>query len=200
MASTKLQRKARRNISRAKKKVADIQRLNKKPVIKNVDVEEIKKEFSQESTGKKAEKKAQKAEAPKAEKAAAPKADKAGAPKTEKAEAKKVEAPKKEAKAETPKEEAKAESPAGVDVDALLKSVGKADASAKDDLKKIPGVGPAFEKKLNKIGLYTYGQISNLKKADIENLGKMDGVSAEKIAADDWAGTAKSLMEGKKGE
>lgn len=183
MASTRLQRKARRNVSRAKKKLADIQRLNKKPVIKNVDVEEIKKGFSQSSTGKKAEGKAQKTEAPKAEKAEAPK--------------KEAEAPKQDAKkAAASKEEA----PAGVDVDALLKSVGKTDASAKDDLKRIPGVGPAFEKKLNSIGLYTYEQISNLKKGDIENLGKMDGISAEKINADDWTGVAKGLMEGKKGE
>ena len=188
MASTRLQRKARRNKSRAKKKVADIQRLNSKPVIKNVDVEELKKQFAQGNTGKKAEK------------AAEPKAaeKKAEAPVAEKAGTKKAEAPKKEAKAE--KASPKAEAPAGVDTDALLKSVGKADESSKDDLKKLPGVGPAFEKKLNSIGLYTYDQISKLKKADIENLGNMEGISAEKITADDWAGTAKGLMEGKKGE
>jgi hypothetical protein len=47
MASTKLKRKGLRNKMRAIKKQADIKLLNAKPVIRNVDVEAIKKEFAE---------------------------------------------------------------------------------------------------------------------------------------------------------
>jgi hypothetical protein len=52
MAVTTLQRKHRRNRSRAVNKIAYVKVLTRTPVIKNVDIEAIKKEF--------AEKKAQK--------------------------------------------------------------------------------------------------------------------------------------------
>lgn len=53
MAVTRLQRKHRKNIARAKAYVKDVSRLLAKPTLKSVDVEAIKKEF--------AEKKAQQA-------------------------------------------------------------------------------------------------------------------------------------------
>lgn len=46
MASTKILRKARRNKARANQRQKVIKRQNVKPVIKKVDVEELKKEFS----------------------------------------------------------------------------------------------------------------------------------------------------------
>ena len=45
MAVTRLERKGRKNKNVAKKRVASIQRLSFVPVIKNVDVDAIKKEF-----------------------------------------------------------------------------------------------------------------------------------------------------------
>ncbi len=45
MAVTRLERKGRKNKNVAKKRVALIQRLSFVPVIKNVDVDAIKKEF-----------------------------------------------------------------------------------------------------------------------------------------------------------
>lgn len=45
MASTKILRKARKNKARANHRQDVIKRQNKKPVIKKVDVEELKKEF-----------------------------------------------------------------------------------------------------------------------------------------------------------
>lgn len=210
MASTRLQRKERKNRVVAKRKTAAIQRLSSKPVIKNIDIEKIKEEFASgkinrpvdlgpektKSKPAKAEKAApKKAEKPAAKKAEIKKAEKAAPKKTEKAETKKAE--KVEAKKAEP---AKDEAVTGVDVDALLKSVGKAKESDKDDLKKISGIGPAFEKKLNEVGLYTYEQISKLKKNDIENLANLEGVSTDKIESDNWVETAKSLMEANKGE
>ncbi len=55
MAVTRLKRKGRRNKTTARVRVETIQRLNSKPVIKNVDVEKIKAGFS--GTSAKAEKK-----------------------------------------------------------------------------------------------------------------------------------------------
>ena len=46
MASTKLVRKALRNRAVSRKRQDDIKRLKSKPVIKNVDIEEIKEEFA----------------------------------------------------------------------------------------------------------------------------------------------------------
>jgi hypothetical protein len=45
MAVTRLKRKAKRNKLRARVRLETMQRLNQKPVIKNVDLEEIKKGF-----------------------------------------------------------------------------------------------------------------------------------------------------------
>ncbi len=104
MAVTRLERKGRRNKSRAKNRVNSIKRLSAVPTIKNVDIEEIKKSF-EKAPAKKAP--AKKAAAEKAEEAPA-KEDKAEvkAPaKEEKAEAKTKAAPKAEKKAETAKGE-----------------------------------------------------------------------------------------------
>jgi hypothetical protein len=52
MAVTRLERKGRRNVSKAKRAKQVIKSLNAKPVIKNVDVEEVKKEFAKKTTKK----------------------------------------------------------------------------------------------------------------------------------------------------
>jgi hypothetical protein len=46
MAVTRLQRKDMRNKARANNRVKRIKQLTKMPVIKNVDIEEIKKSFA----------------------------------------------------------------------------------------------------------------------------------------------------------
>ncbi|MDW7690606.1 hypothetical protein R9C00_22395 [Flammeovirgaceae bacterium SG7u.111] len=74
MAITRLKRKAKRNKSRAKNRVETIKRLNAKPVIKNVDIEDLKKDFAPVAEEKPAKKKA----APKKE--AAPVAEAKEAP------------------------------------------------------------------------------------------------------------------------
>lgn len=105
------------------------------------------------------------------------------APKAKK-ETKKEAAPKKEG---APKaEKAKEEKP---------KAAKK--ATGKDDLKKISGIGPAFEKKLHEAGLSSYQQIVDMTDEDIEALAeKVTGVSKDKIINDDWKGQAAKLMKG----
>ncbi len=46
MASLRLDRKARRNYSKQAKRKEDIKRLTATPVIKKVDIEELKKSFA----------------------------------------------------------------------------------------------------------------------------------------------------------
>ena len=112
------------------------------------------------------------AEAPKAK--AAPKAD--AAPK---AEAKKPAA--KQAETNT------AEAPA----EALF----TAPEGAKDDLKKISGVGPVLEKKLNGLGITTYAQIAGFTADDI---AKVDEALSFKgrIERDNWLQQAADLAKG----
>jgi hypothetical protein len=96
MAVTRLERKGRKNKNVAKKRVATIQRLSSVPVIKNVDVDAIKKEFDAKklksaAKGDKAEKKVsdklEKKVSVKAEKIVkAKKIDKTNTPKVKKSE------------------------------------------------------------------------------------------------------------------
>jgi hypothetical protein len=64
MAVTRLKRKAKRNKNRASARVAKIKRLNKKPVIEQVDIEAIKEEFAKKAakSSPKATKKEEKVE------------------------------------------------------------------------------------------------------------------------------------------
>jgi branched-chain amino acid transport system ATP-binding protein len=62
----------------------------------------------------------------------------------------------------------------------------------KDDLKRIKGIGPVNEGKLNKNGVRTFAQIAAWKKADVgeaERYLEFDG----RIARENWVGQAKSL-------
>ncbi|MEQ8239322.1 MAG: hypothetical protein RIA69_08915 [Cyclobacteriaceae bacterium] len=69
MAVTRLERKGRKNKSRAKARVATIKRLNTLPTIKNVDIEAIKAEFAANKEAAKEVKSTVKEDAPKSKKA-----------------------------------------------------------------------------------------------------------------------------------
>jgi len=84
-----------------------------------------------------------------------------------------------------------------INLEKLLTSVGTALKSEADDLTKINGIGPSYEQKLNEIGIYTYEQISKLKAADKEELSNVDGITRDKIEADDWVKQAKELLKNK---
>ena len=68
----------------------------------------------------------------------------------------------------------------------------RAPAAAKDDLKRIKGIGPVNEGKLNRNGVRTFAQIAAWKKADIveaEAYLEFDG----RIAREAWVSQAKTL-------
>jgi large subunit ribosomal protein L21 len=120
--------------------------------------------------------------------------------------------PKKEASKAAPKAKAKKEVEVSenlvsraehrtegmdVNIDKLLHSIGTSTKADADDLKEINGIGPAYESKLNEIGIYTYEQISKLKAADREELSAIDGITREKIESDEWVKQAKELLKNK---
>ncbi|CAN5127887.1 50S ribosomal protein L21 [soil metagenome] len=131
--------------------------------------------------------------AKKEEKAATPKADtkKAAAPASEKKETEVSE--NLVSRAQKRAEDQDIE----INVEKLLTSIGTALKSEADDLTKITGIGPSYAQKLNDLGIYTYEQISKLKAADREELSNVDGITRDKIEADEWVKQAKELLKNK---
>ncbi len=64
-----------------------------------------------------------------------------------------------------------------------------------DDLKKISGVGPVLEEKLNKLGIYHYEQIANLSVTEISAIDEALNFKG-RIERDDWLDQAAKLMKG----
>ncbi|MEM6684335.1 MAG: hypothetical protein AAF617_00955 [Bacteroidota bacterium] len=75
-------------------------------------------------------------------------------------------------------------------------SFGIADASQKDDLKRIKGVGPFIEEKLNAIGIYTFDQISKFSVEDMQTVTELISFFPGRIERDDWKGQATVLKKG----
>jgi len=82
-----------------------------------------------------------------------------------------------------------------LNIDKVLHSIGTATKSEAQDLKEINGIGPAYEKRLNEVGIYTYEQISKLKAADRDELSAIDGITREKIESEEWVKQAKELLK-----
>ncbi len=59
-----------------------------------------------------------------------------------------------------------------------------------DDLKKLPGVSPAVEKKLNDLGIFHYWQIAGLNPVATHNIGEEVGLPGR---VDSWIANAKQL-------
>ena len=91
-------------------------------------------------------------------------------------------------KADEPETEKKA---AASGFEPLKKPDGEA-----DDLKKIGGLGPVLENKLNEYGIYHFRQIAALKKADIAQIDEALDLKG-RIERDDWLKQAKDFMKEK---
>lgn len=73
--------------------------------------------------------------------------------------------------------------------------IGTAQASDKNELQKIIGIGPYTEAKLNELGIYTFDQISRLTKEDIEIITKLIKFFPDRIKNDRWVAKAIRLKE-----
>ena len=79
----------------------------------------------------------------------------------------------------------------------LVASAGMPDsgmAAAPADLQRIKGIGPGIERSLHRVGIRTFSQLAALTPEDVVRLlGAPTGLSAQRIAKQDWIGTAKEL-------
>ncbi|MDT0555245.1 NrfD/PsrC family molybdoenzyme membrane anchor subunit [Patiriisocius hiemis] len=94
-------------------------------------------------------------------------------------------APKVEASEEETKE----------NLNQLLSTMGTFDAATQqaDDLKKISGVGPVMEQKLNQLGIYTFDQVSKMTDKEYDLLDSIINEFPGRAKRDDWAGQASKL-------
>ena len=76
----------------------------------------------------------------------------------------------------------------------LLESIGSAYEKDKDDLKFINGIGPKYEKELNKIGIFTYKQLSKMSEKEYELVDQIIGSFKGRGKRDKWAEQAFALM------
>lgn len=78
--------------------------------------------------------------------------------------------------------------------EAEIKPIFTAPEGEKDDLKKISGVGPVFEKNLNALGITTYEQVANFSPADIEKLEDAIGAHG-RVEREEWLKQAAELAK-----
>ncbi|HEX8061077.1 MAG TPA: hypothetical protein VF473_09090 [Cyclobacteriaceae bacterium] len=69
----------------------------------------------------------------------------------------------------------------------------------RDDLTEIKGIGPAFQKKLNILDIYTFRQLSELSGEAVERMAEIIEVFPERIHRDNWIGQATRLYMKKLG-
>jgi len=72
--------------------------------------------------------------------------------------------------------------------------------SERDDLKRIPGIGPATERVLHSAGIYTFRQIASWRREDLEAITAKLGDSPARLKRDDWIAGARREHLKKYGE
>jgi len=92
---------------------------------------------------------------------------------------------------------AKAAKPSAKAGEAAAAPLFEAPAGAADDLKKIGGVGPALEKKLNALGVTRFDQIAAFTEDDIKRVDEVLNFKG-RIEREDWVGQAKTLAGAEK--
>ncbi len=65
----------------------------------------------------------------------------------------------------------------------------------RDDLKAIKGVGPAIEKTLNELGIFTLRQIADMSEYDIDRVARKLKGFHSRIYREDWIGQARALLD-----
>jgi len=81
------------------------------------------------------------------------------------------------------------------DVEAPTFELLAAPRGAPDDLKKIAGLGPVLEQKLNDMGVFHYWQLAVMSEDDMKKID--DELTLHgRIGRDDWIGQARRLADG----
>jgi predicted flap endonuclease-1-like 5' DNA nuclease len=77
-----------------------------------------------------------------------------------------------------------------------LEAARLSSGNAGDDLKRIRGIGPAFERELKRLGVSKFAQIAAWTPADIESIAKKIKAKPERIRRDNWVARAAELAGG----
>jgi predicted flap endonuclease-1-like 5' DNA nuclease len=78
--------------------------------------------------------------------------------------------------------------------------IGRATAAEADDLKDIIGIGPFLERKLHSLGIYTFRQVANFTKEDVDKVNSIIEFFPGRIERDNWVDQSKSFHEKKYGQ
>lgn len=73
--------------------------------------------------------------------------------------------------------------------------IGRAVATEADDLKDIVGIGPFLERKLHSLGIYTFRQIANFTREDVNKVNELIEFFPGRIERDNWVEQAKKFYE-----
>jgi predicted flap endonuclease-1-like 5' DNA nuclease len=77
--------------------------------------------------------------------------------------------------------------------------IGLATVAEADDLKDIVGVGPFLERKLHSLGIYTFRQVANFNREDIDKVNDIIEFFPGRIDRDNWVAQSKVFYEKKYG-
>lgn len=77
--------------------------------------------------------------------------------------------------------------------------IGRATAADADDLKDIVGIGPFLERKLHSLGIYTFRQVANFTKEDIDKVNEIIEFFPGRIERDNWVSQSQAFYEKKYG-
>ncbi|NNL02366.1 MAG: polysulfide reductase NrfD, partial [Eudoraea sp.] len=86
------------------------------------------------------------------------------------------------------------------DEESLLGALGSFDSATQepDDLKKVKGIGPLMEKTLNKLGIFSFLQVSKMTQKEYDLLDSLTGAFPGRAQRDDWAGQARMFLNNDK--
>jgi len=79
--------------------------------------------------------------------------------------------------------------------EAFNEKLSEPEHDAHDDLKQIKGVGPAIEKTLNELGIFSFQQIADMSEYDIDRVAQHLKGFRSRIYREDWIGQARELRD-----
>ena len=90
--------------------------------------------------------------------------------------------------------------PTGNQLSLQIGRIKPSTAPPKDDLKEIRGIGPAFERVLNNMGIVTFQQVARWDSTAMQQIAAKLATAPERIKRDKWIANAKKLHEQKYGK
>jgi len=75
-----------------------------------------------------------------------------------------------------------------------LDAIGQPDKYNPDDLTRLSGIGIRIEQKMNRLGIYNYSQIKNLRESDLSIINEAINFLPERIKLEDWKNEALELL------